>query len=149
MVSAMKTLDPKTEQSAVLLTKKEKLMRWAAQVRSHPTDLIIFHDLEHWSKHDLAYQLGQHGPSAFGIAANDPVFRAAGIKGSSAQDALDFFELSQGDLHEFSCDCGGAINNHQMADRINRLAGERSPTGKIPSGYTYFPRNLFGRTGAW
>jgi len=36
--------------------------------------------------------------------------------------AMDFFELSQSDIHAFSCDCGGSISNAKMADRIEKIA---------------------------
>lgn len=124
----MKTVDQIETTTAVALTRKEKLLRWAAQVRCHPNAMMIFHNMECWDEGLLQKQLTEvyAAPSAFGIAANDPVFKAAGIKGSSAADAMQFFELSQHDLHEFSCDCGGAISNHQMADRIEGLV-ERRP----------------------
>jgi hypothetical protein len=37
---------------------------------------------------------------------------------------MHFFELSQHELHEFSCDCGGVITNDEMAKRINTLAAK-------------------------
>jgi hypothetical protein len=35
---------------------------------------------------------------------------------------MGFFQLTQAQLHEFSCDCGGIITREDIADRIERLA---------------------------
>jgi glyoxylate carboligase len=118
----MKTVDLEIEHTAVALTRKEKLLRWADLVLQQGKPLHLFHDLERWHPTCLKAPLGHIAPNAFGIAANDPVFKAAGIDGSSPADAMKFFELSQAELHEFSCDCGGGISNHDMAARITRLA---------------------------
>ena len=117
----MKTVDINTE-TAVALTRKEKLLRLAELVRSAPDYLRIFHGMERWRPVSLVQSLAGYGPSAFTIAAADPVFKAAGIGGANAADFMKFFEISQDELHEFSCDCGGQILNGDMANRITRLA---------------------------
>lgn len=125
----MKTIDLQAEQTtAIALTRKEKLLRWSDIVRSQPFTLQIFHHLEHWSSEMLQRPLASYGNNAFTIAAEDPVFRAAGLKGDSAQDAMNFFEMKKAELHEFSCDCGGHISNTKMADRIAALADPRTPS---------------------
>lgn len=124
----MKTMDLQEKTTAVALTRKEKLSRWAELVRQQPGHLLIFHGMENWDRIKLQCPLGPSGSSAFTIAAGDEVFKAAGLKGDSARDAMEFFELSQGELHSFSCDCGGGIDTKNMASRIDALAnGDRTP----------------------
>jgi hypothetical protein len=60
-------------------------------------------------------------PTALGSAARDPEFQKQGI-GTSVYDVMKFFDLTQQQLHEFSCDCGGAISKEQQAHRIEGLA---------------------------
>lgn len=123
----MKTIDLQEEQkTAVALTRKEKLMRWSEMVRSQSSSVMIFHHLEHWHAELLNRSLADYGNNAFTIAAQDEVFQAAGLKGDSAQNAMDFFELTQPELHTFSCDCGGKISTNQMADRIAAIAEPRA-----------------------
>ena len=55
------------------------------------------------------------------------VLYAAGLRSGSVGDAQRFFELSREELAEFSCVCGGSINNNEMAERIERIAA-RSAT---------------------
>lgn len=103
------------------LTRTEKLLRWAKVVRDHKDRLYLFHLLERMCEAEL--KTAAHPQTAFALAAADPVLADAGMPNSgTAYDAMKFFELSQTELHEFSCNCGGAITNTDMADRIERLA---------------------------
>lgn len=102
------------------MTRREKLLRWAEIVRKHPVNLRLYSNLEHVRDRTV---IGIDPSSAFGLAAQDPVLKDAGLKAGSVQDVEKFFELSLSDLHAFSCDCGGAISNKNAADRIAALAG--------------------------
>jgi hypothetical protein len=124
----MKTIDLKAEEqvTAVALTRREKLLRWADLVRVAEYPIPLFHLMERWAPDTLKRPVNEFGygeRTAFGIAFGDPIFKAVGLEGGSVRDAMNFFELSQAELHEFSCDCGGEISNAQMGDRIARLAG--------------------------
>jgi hypothetical protein len=48
-----------------------------------------------------------------------PVRAAFGLM---SNDAQQFFDLSREELAEFSCVCGGSINNNKLAERIERIA---------------------------
>ena len=119
------------------MTRQQKLTHWARLLRSLPPDetLWIFHKLEYWSKPTLGVIVRDHtrwqSRSAFCVAFAHPAFREQGLPNESAgrfADIMNFFQLSQEQLHEFSCDCGGQINTRDMADRIDRLAGNPAPT---------------------
>jgi hypothetical protein len=137
-------VDPHTLISAIPLpapkppamTRYEKLMRWAQLVRNAPTRMYLMHGLEYYTPDQLKVPAFHYrGPdaacSAFGLAMADPVLAEAGLKSSveatfpgtgAISDIMGFMELTQQQLHEFSCDCGGSISNTDMADRIERLA---------------------------
>lgn len=105
-----------------VMTRRDKLLRFAAIVRSHRgTPFGLYHNLEGYNPEQLN-SIGLGG-SAFEAAAADPILRDAGLTGASVGDAQRFFELSQHELHEFSCNCGGEITNDDMANRIERIAG--------------------------
>ena len=63
-----------------------------------------------------------HPSSAFALAAKDSLLQDAGLTGDSVGDAHRFFDLSREELADFSCVCGGSINNNEMANRIERIA---------------------------
>jgi hypothetical protein len=102
------------------MTRTEKLLRWAKIVRTG-YNLSLYHDLEHKSKEHLKTMTVTEHPTALGSATRDPEFQKQGI-GTTVHDVMKFFDLTQKQLHEFSCDCGGAISNEQQAHRIERLA---------------------------
>lgn len=109
-----------TDKPVSVMTRHEKLMRFAELVRNNSRPMVIFNALEYY--HD--YQLSgiRHPDSAFALAASDPQFQAAGLRFDDVKSAMEFFELTKDELHEFSCDCGGLINNANMARRIEHLA---------------------------
>lgn len=118
------------------MSRREKLLLWAGMIRAHHGPLQLYHLLERYSDDQLKEaRFTTNDQSAFGIAVNSPVFQAAGLptkpsgilgngpKSSSMKETMGFFELSQRELHEFSCDCGGQLSNEDMAKRIERIAG--------------------------
>ena len=122
----MQTVDiGKTVESAVSLSRREKLLRWAELVRQHPSAIRIFHDLEYYPAARLRSEIRSDAGTAFNIAFADPVFKSVGLN-ATVQGAMNFFELTQDELHEFSCDCGGRISNNMMADRITAIAEGQS-----------------------
>ena len=111
-----------------VMTRREKLLRFAAIVRSNrDRPFYLYHNLEGYNPEQLN-SIGL-GESAFAAAAADPILRDAGLTGNSVGDAQRFFELSQHELHEFSCNCGGEITNDDMANRIERIAGPAPSAG--------------------
>jgi hypothetical protein len=107
-----------------VMSRRDKLLRWAQLVDRCHSDLALYHGIEYMRPYDLnnirPYATTR---SAFTIAITDPTFQAMGLTlSSSLIDTMRFFELSQDQLHGFSCDCGGYIDNHEQARRIAHLA---------------------------
>jgi hypothetical protein len=130
---------PLDKPAAVKMTRSQKLLHWAGLVRKF-NFLRIYHNLEHYPADMLAapidgddFAIRCGTPGLFGVALNEPVFREQGLVGSpspsgpvvSPRNIMDFFELSQAELHEFSCYCGGRLTGPQIAERMVRLAGVR------------------------
>src|SRR5882757_115360 len=98
---------------AVLLnTRKERLTYLAKLVAEKGSDpMELFHDLEYHSKEGLdRYRISEmpsygYGESLFRLAEGDPNLKAGGI-GETVGSLMDYFQLSNAELHEFSCDCG-------------------------------------------
>lgn len=116
------------------MTQKEKLLHWAELVRATPGHLALFSNLERWTPEMLEQEYLCN--TAFSVAANDAKFRAAGLLSNAAASVMKFFNISQEDLHEFSCDCGGEITNVSMAQRIERLANR----GAAPTQAGFFSK---------
>lgn len=103
-----------------VMSKRQKLSRLAALVRTVPHPVTMFNGVEYMSPSEK--RMISHPQSAFSVAAVDPVFKEAGMQGASVADGQKFFELSDNELHSFSCDCGGRLSNEQVARRLEALA---------------------------
>ena len=106
-----------------IMTRQAKLERWADLISERVEGIALLHNLEHWDEWKLNMSLGDiyKKNTAFQIAADDPVFKEMGLI-DTAISAMNFFDVSQHELHEFSCDCGGSISNNAMARRIRNIA---------------------------
>jgi len=107
------------------MTKEEKLKAWAELVEHYTGGtLTLYHRLEYMPQDALDNAVFLEGmsypPSAILLAIRHEPFQAEGI-GTSIGSAMRFFELTKDELHEFSCDCGGAITNKDQAERIRSL----------------------------
>lgn len=103
-----------------VMSRRDKLMRLAKIVRESVRQFIIFSNLEHCAPYQRSAL--QHPNSAFAAAAADPILKDAGLSDGTVGNAEAFFELNLQDLHTFSCNCGGAISNDDMANRIEHIA---------------------------
>ena len=111
----------------VKMSKEQKLQHWAFLIRRSDKQMLLFSNLEYMREHQLQ-NLDIHRTfpgydSPFRIACSDSIFQAEGLTaGTQLPEFMKFMELTQMELHEFSCDCGGQISTQGMADRIEHLA---------------------------
>ena len=112
------------------MSRADKLNRWADLIERTRQPMVLYHGLEYASLGQLERVIIVRGVGAFAVALVDPMLQAEGLIGTDKDDCyvgtlgdvMKFFELSQADLHEFSCDCGGPIDNHEMAQRVRAIA---------------------------
>jgi hypothetical protein len=102
------------------MTKKERLLYWANIIRTAPHPVVLLSNLEHWTPPELA-TMNLSMATPFCMAASDATFQKMGL-GNTVRSAMEFFDLSVEQLHSFSCDCGGYVDNERMAQRITNLA---------------------------
>ena len=105
------------------LTRKERLSRWAELVWKCDHSVQLYHNLEHYDRRYLEEIRVTGTNTAFAIATADPVLVNDGLpSNANVPDIMRYFGLTQSQLHEFSCDCGGFMSNEQQAQRIASLA---------------------------
>jgi hypothetical protein len=102
------------------MSRKEKLEHWATLVNSYKSRIQMLHEVEY---HPLWALREMKAPRAsiYDIAVNDPKLQAAGLTNPTIGGAIDFFELTQNEVHYLSCDCHGELSKDQMARRISNL----------------------------
>jgi len=120
----LKSADLKPITRAPVLSRRERLDRWAELLETTPDRFVATLEETEWKPAGERRALRADG-SALTIAYADPVFRAAGLRSDTYGDAIDFFELSDMDAHIVLCSChGGAVMRAEDAAR--RVRGIRS-----------------------
>lgn len=112
------------------MTRAQKLERWA-QVLEKAACVVMASNLEHYDEARRNQLIWTASPMAY--AAADPVLSDGGLKGETVGDVKDFFELTNEELHAFSCDCGGSLTGKNMANRIRNIAAGPSIAARIGS----------------
>ncbi len=109
-----------------VLSKRERLDRWAELLEREPDRLLRTLDEIEWKPKAVRLAM-RADDSALSVAFSDPVLRTAGLTSDRFGDAVAFFEISEHDAHIVLCSChGGAIMRAEEAAR--RVRGIRSPS---------------------
>ena len=86
------------------LSRRERLERWAEVLERQPKRrLRSLGEIEFVPKDKRPELRSDESPIT--VAFEDPVLRAAGLKGDTLGDAMEFFELSEGASHRLLCSC--------------------------------------------
>ncbi len=109
-----------------VLSKRERLDRWAELLEREPDRLLRTLDEIEWKPKAVRHAM-RADDSALTVAFNDPVLRTAGLVSDRFGDAVNFFQISEHDAHIVLCSChGGEFMRSEEAAR--RVRGIRSPS---------------------
>jgi hypothetical protein len=85
------------------LSRQARLERWAEALARQPGCLHAVPDVEHGRRREREARRADRSPLT--VAHEDPVLRAAGLRGDTIGDAAAFFGLSHAQLHHLVCYC--------------------------------------------
>ncbi|PVE23723.1 hypothetical protein DC522_14060 [Microvirga sp. KLBC 81] len=109
-----------------VLSKRERLDRWAELLEREPDRLLRTLDEIEWKPKAVRLAMRADN-SALTVAFTDPVLRTAGLLSDRFGDAVNFFQISEHDAHIVLCSChGGQFMRAEEAAR--RVRGIRSPS---------------------
>ncbi len=106
------------------LSKRQRLARWAEALERAPQRYLrSLFETESMSPR-RRYALREDN-SPLTVAFEDSVLRAEGLESDRYGDALKFFELSNGELHDIVCYChhGPTMTPRAVATRVRSAAG--------------------------
>ncbi len=106
------------------MSRRQRLERWAEVLELAPQrHLRSLYETEYGSRW-RRYALREDN-SPLTVAFQDPVLRAEGLESDRYGDALKFFELSNGELHDIVCYChhGPTMTPRAVATRVRSAAG--------------------------
>jgi hypothetical protein len=85
------------------LSQRDRLERWAEVLERQPAHLRAIPDVEHGGRREREARRVDQSPLT--VAYQDPMLRAAGLRGDTIGDAAAFFGLSHAQLHHLVCCC--------------------------------------------
>ena len=85
------------------LSRRGRLERWAEVLERQPAHLRAIPDVEQGGRRERDARRVDHSPLT--VAYEDPMLRAAGLRGDTIGDAAAFFGLSHAQLHHLVCYC--------------------------------------------
>ena len=110
------------------MSRRERLERWVELLERRPhRRLSTIEGTEFGSRRERAAKRADHSPLT--VAFEDPVLRAAGLRGDRVGDAVGFFELSHGEVHRLVCYChhGRTVSPGTVATRLRMIAQPGEP----------------------
>jgi len=123
-LSSVADLKPSTP--VPVLSKRERLDRWAELLEREPDRLLRTLEEIEWKPKAERHAMRADN-SALALAYADPVLRSAGLASDRFGDAVAFFEITEHEAHIVLCSChGGEAMRADEAAR--RVRGIRSPS---------------------
>ena len=117
------------------MSKQQRLVRWADLLERQANRILMsLIEVEYVPPRERAEM--QVYNSALSVAFEDPVLRAEGLKSDKFGDAVNFFDLSEEELHQVVCYChhGRQVDAGTVACVVRHLAartGRASASGRI------------------
>jgi hypothetical protein len=105
------------------MSRRERLERWAELLERQPNRrLSTIEGTEFGSRREREAKRSDHSPLT--VAFEDPVLRAAGLRGDRVGDAVEFFDLSHGEVHRLVCYChyGRTVTPGTVAAGLRMMA---------------------------
>ncbi len=105
------------------MSKQKRLERWAEVLELAPQrELRSLYETEYSSRRRRYALRAENSPLT--VAFQDPVLRAEGLQSDGYGDAINFFELSDDDLHYIVCSChhGRTMTPTEVARRVSVAA---------------------------
>ncbi len=106
------------------MSKRQRLARWAEALERTPQRYLRSLFETEYMRPRRRYALREDN-SPLTVAFEDSVLRAEGLESDRYGDALKFFELSNGELHDIVCYChhGPTMTPRAVATRVRSAAG--------------------------
>ena len=108
------------------MSRRERLERWAELLERQPKRrLSTIEGTEFGSRREREAKRADASPLT--VAFEDPVLRAAGFRGDRVGDAVEFFDLTHGEVHRLVCYChyGQTVSPGIVAARVRVIARQR------------------------
>jgi hypothetical protein len=118
--------DLKPSSSVPVLSKRERLDRWAELLEREPERMLATLEEIEW-KPKAERRALRADNSALAVAFADPVLRTSGLASDRFGDAVSFFQITEHEAHVILCSCHGG-ESMRAEEAARRVRGIRSPS---------------------
>ena len=105
------------------MSRRERLERWVELLERQPNRrLSTIEGTEFGSRRERDAKRADHSPLT--VAFEDLALRGEGLRGDRVGDAVEFFDLSHGEVHRLVCYChhGRTVSPGTVAARVRMMA---------------------------
>jgi hypothetical protein len=110
------------------MNREERLKRWIIVLEADPNrKLRSLQQIEYLSEHERQAYRSHMSPLT--VAYQDPVLRAQGLNSDRIGDCVQFFEITDRQMHHAFCYChvGRNLDAGQAAQRLRSMLPRESP----------------------
>jgi hypothetical protein len=121
-LSELETIANVERAETVFLTREQRMERWIEALEAQPNrPLRPLYEIEYSPLDERRECRANNSPLT--VAYEDPVLRAQGLQSDRLGDCMDFFGLTEHQMHYAFCSCHVAFNfkGKQAAERLRRL----------------------------
>ena len=128
------------------MSRRERLERWATLLEQHGRTLRSLYETEFAPIGRRRAMRADESPLT--VAFNDPMLRAEGLRGDTYGDAMDFFDLSDSEMHRITCycHCGDTISARVVSGRVRMVARQSRKLSALVAGLWLIPAVAGGGT---
>ena len=121
-LSELETIADVKHAETVFLTLEQRLERWIEALEAEPNrPLRSLYEIEYRPLDERRECRADNSPLS--VAYEDPVLRAQGLQSDRLGDCMDFFGVTEHQMHYAFCSCHVGFNfkGKQAAERLRRL----------------------------
>ena len=111
----------------VFMTRQQRVQRWIEVLAAQPNRLLRpLYEIEYCAPGDRRGCRADNSPLS--VAYDDRVLRAQGLQSDRVGDCMDFFAITEHQVHYAFCSChvGSSFKSKETANRLRRLLPAKS-----------------------
>ena len=138
--------DVQPVEAPVGMDREQRLLHWIERLEADPERrLRALHEIEYLSPTQRRECRADDSPLS--VAYADPTLRLAGLKSDRIGDCMDFFELSDDQIHHAFCSChvGIRLSSLRAAQRLRHVLRADSFRRKVTESISRGVQALFAK----
>jgi hypothetical protein len=143
-LSELEAIADVKDADTVFLTREQRLERWIEALEAQPKRLLrSLYEIE-YSPLDKRRQCRTDN-SPLTVAYEDAVLRSQGLRSDRLGDCMDFFGMTEPQMHYAFCSChvGSNFTGKQAAERLRRLLPSMDTLSALGRGVAQRVGNFF------